>query len=328
MHTGTHYRLKEFLVWTRRDIYIGIVIAAVPTILYQLFGFKWLAIPWLPIALIGTAAAFILGFKSMQIYNRLWEARQIWGTIAATSRTWGVMVTNFVHSETRIHQQLIYRHFAWLTALRFQLRKPQPWENMSKLHNQEYRKLFSIPEWDMTLEDELKKYITDEEQHYALSKKNRATQLIALQARQLSILRASGAITDSAYLEMQRRLADLAEQQAGCERIKDFPYPRQFASVTLLFVWLFVILVPFGMLNEFQKAGEYLVWLTIPFSLIVSWVFISMDRVSEAAENPFEGSSNDIPMAALSRGIEIDLREMLDEDNLPLPLNPMNNILM
>jgi len=328
MHTGTHYRLKEFLVWTRRDIYIVIVIAAIPTILYQLLDFKWLAIPWLPIALIGTAAAFILGFKSTQIYNRLWEARQIWGSIAATSRTWGVMVTNFVHSETRIHQQLIYRHFAWLTALRFQLRKPQPWENMSKPHNQEYSKLFSIPEWDMNIEDELKKYITDEERHYALSKKNRATQLITLQARQLSILRESGALTDSAYIEMQKRLADLAEQQARCERIKDFPYPRQFASITLFFVWLFVILLPFGMLNEFQQVGEYFVWLTIPFSLIVSWVFISLDRVGEAAENPFEGSSNDIPMAALSRGIEIDLREMLDEDNLPLPLNPMNNILM
>jgi putative membrane protein len=328
MHTGTHYHLKEFLAWTRRDIYVVLIISAIPTILYEVLGFRWLAIPWLPISLTGTGAAFILGFRSSQIYNRLWEARQAWGTITATSRTWGVMVTNFVHSDTRIHQQLIYRHFAWLTALRFQLRKKQPWETMSKSHNQEYSKLYSVPEWDMNIEDELKKYITDEEQHYTLGKMNRATQLIALQSRQLSILRASGALGDSAYMEMQKRLAELGEQQARCERIKDFPYPRQFASITIFFVWLFVFLLPFGMLNEFQKLGEYFVWLTIPFTVIVSWVFIALDRVGEAAENPFEGSSNDIPMAALSRSIEIDLREMLDEDKLPLPLNPMNNILM
>ena len=39
--------------------------------------------------------------------------------------------------------------------------------------------------------------------------------------------------------------------------------------------------------------------------------------VLEYSEMPFEGLINDIPMAALSRGIEIDLREMLGETELP-----------
>jgi putative membrane protein len=87
-------------------------------------------------------------------------------------------------------------------------------------------------------------------------------------------------------------------------------------------------MLPFGMLNEFQKLGEHFVWLTIPFTVIVSWVFTSMEKVGEATENPFEGGANDIPMAALCRTIEIDLRDMLDESPLPDPITPSNNILM
>jgi putative membrane protein len=328
MHTGSHYKFTEFLVWTRRDIYVLIIIATIPTVLFQAFELKWIAIPWVPVALVGTAAAFIVGFKNTQTYNRLWEARQIWGSIVNTSRTFGMMSKDFVKADRTNTEKLVYRHCAWLTALRFQLRKPQSWENTNKPHNKEYRKYFSVPEWEGTLEEELKKYLSEEEHKYVLGKKNRATQLIALQSKHIKSLRAEGKIEHYEYVEMERRLADLYDHQGKGERIKNFPYPRQFASINMFFVWLMVLMLPFGMLNEFQKLGEIFVWLTIPFSVIVSWVFTSMEKVGEATENPFEGGANDIPMAALSRTIEIDLRDMLDETNLPEPITPVNNILM
>jgi putative membrane protein len=328
MHTGSHYKISEFLLWTRRDIYVLILLATIPTFLFQVFDLKWIAIPWVPVALVGTAAAFIVGFKNTQTYNRLWEARQIWGGIVNTSRTWGIMSKDFVKADRSEIEQLIYRHCAWLTALRFQLRKPQSWENSNKKHNIEYRKFFAVPEWDSKLEEELKNYLSEDDLNYVLGKKNRATQLLALQSKHIKVLRAEGKIDHYEYVEMVRRLADLYEEQGKCERIKNFPYPRQFASINLFFVWLLVLMLPFGMLNEFQKLGEHFVWLTIPFTVIVSWVFTSMEKVGEATENPFEGGANDIPMASLSRTIEIDLREMLDEINLPEPFTPKNNILM
>ncbi len=328
MHTGSHYRISEFLVWTRRDIYLLIILATIPTVLFQVFELHWLAIPWVPVALVGTAAAFIVGFKNTQTYNRLWEARQIWGAIVNTSRTWGIMSKDFVKAGPSETELLIYRHCAWLTALRFQLRKPQTWENSNKAHFKEYRNYFSVPEWEGKLEDELKKYLPETELVYVLAKKNRATQLIALQSRHLKSLRADGKIEHYEYVEMERRLADLYDHQGKCERIKNFPYPRQFASINMYFVWLLVLLLPFGMLNEFQKLGDIYVWLTIPFSVIVSWVFTSMEKVGEATENPFEGGANDIPMAALSRTIEIDLRDLLDESTLPEPVKSVNSILM
>ncbi len=144
MHIGGHYTIKEFLVWTKRDIYVLVIVAAIPTILFQVFHIKWIAIPWVPVALIGTAASFIVGFKNTQTYNRLWEARQIWGAIINTSRTWGIMVNDFVNTEKAEKETLIYRHCAWLTALRFQLRKPQPWENSNKKYHVQYRRYYSV----------------------------------------------------------------------------------------------------------------------------------------------------------------------------------------
>lgn len=328
MHTGSHYKFKKFIEWTRRDIYILVLLATFPTVLFQVFDLKWLAIPWVPVALVGTAASFIVGFKNTQTYNRLWEARQIWGAIVNTSRTWGIMIKDFVNVEKAEMEILIYRHCAWLTALRFQLRKPQSWENTNKPHFKEYLIYNTIPEWEGKIEEELKKYLSEQEYYYVLGKKNRATQLIALQSKHIKELRGKGKIKHLEYLEMERRLADLYDHQGKCERIKNFPYPRQFASINLYFIWLFAIMLPFGLLTEFQKLGDNMVWLTIPFSIIVGWVFTSMEKVGEATENPFEGGPNDIPMAALSRTIEIDLRDMFDHSNLPAPIAPVNKILM
>lgn len=334
MHAGRRYSLKEFLYWTRRDIYVLVVFAAIPTILFQLLQWKWLALPWVPIALVGTAAAFIVGFRNTQTYNRLWEARQIWGAIVNTSRSWGIMTKDFIgngesQDYTVVHRQLIYRHIAWLTALRFQLRESRTWENIrNKASNLEYSKLYGVDEWNSKLEDVLQQFLSQDELQYVLSKKNRATHIISLQSAQLKTLKEQGLLDPLNHVELENLLVNLYEQQGKCERIKNFPYPRQFATINQMFIRCFVGLIPFGMLNEFQKLGDIMVWLTIPFSAIVGWIFMAMEKVGESTENPFEGGANDVPITAMTRTIEIDLREMLDEKELPPALAPVNNILM
>jgi len=228
----------------------------------------------------------------------------------------------------RIHQRLIYRHLAWLTALRFQLRQPRKWENMLKKSNREYREIYTIPEQETNLEDELEGFLSREEKEYILKKSNRATQIISQQSKDLRELLDKGLIEDFRHMEMENLLASFYDYQGKSERIKNFPYPRQFATINLHFVWLFIILVPFGMLPQFELLGKGFAWLTIPFSALVSWVFHTMEKIGEATENPFEGGANDVPITSLSRTIEIDLREMIDETDIPDPLLPVNNILM
>lgn len=334
MHAGRRYSLKEFLYWTRRDIYVLIAFATLPTILFQFMHWKWLALPWVPIALIGTAAAFIVGFRNTQTYNRLWEARQIWGAIVNSSRSWGIMVKDFVGEKNnsdikRIHVELIYRHLAWLTALRFQLREIRKWENIrGKPSNEEFLQLYKVDEWENKIDDALAPFLSADDLKYVLSKKNRATHIISLQSSRLKDLKAHGLIDALSYIEMENLLVNLYEQQGKCERIKNFPYPRQFATINQMFIRCFTGLIPFGMLNEFQKLGDIMVWLTIPFSAVVGWIFMAMEKVGESTENPFEGGANDVPVTSMSRTIEIDLREMLDEKEIPPALIPVNNILM
>lgn len=335
MHSGRNYKLKEFILWTRRSIYWLILLSVVPTFLFEVFQWKWLAIPWVPVALIGTAAAFIAGFRNTQTYNRSWEARQIWGGIINSSRTWGIMAKDFIRTvpagqtEKQIHTEMIYRHIAWLTALRFQLRESRVWENTkTKSENLEYSEHYRVAEWDTNLADELKPFLSADELNYILSKKNKATQIIALQSKRLRELNEGNLLENLCYIEMEAVLKEFYDHQGKSERIKNFPYPRQFASINLFFIRLFVFMVPFGMLKEFEKLGDHTAWLTIPFSVIVSWVFTSLEQVGESTENPFEGGANDVPITSISRTIEIDLRDMLDEDNLPPALTPVNNILM
>jgi putative membrane protein len=315
-----------------------LILSCIPTALFYFVEWKWLAIPWVPVALLGTAAAFISGFKNTQTYNRSWEARQIYGAIINSSRSFGILVKDFIRlddkvQESALHQQIIYRHFAWLTALRFQLRETKSWEHVkTKSYNKEYLQYYKVPEWEGKVEDELKVFLDERELEYVLSTKNRATQIIALQSAQLRKLNEEGNISDYNYTALENQFKELYDQQGKCERIKNFPYPRQFSSINLYFTNALCFLLPLGFLGEFskmiEKFGDHIVWLTIPFSVLLGWVFLVLEQIGESTENPFEGNANDIPITQISRNIEIDLREMLGEKELPPSIQPINNIVM
>src|SRR5262245_40823256 len=182
MHTGRSYKLAEFLNWTRRDIYSLVVLGVVPVVAYHIGNMKWLGIPWTVVALLGTATAFIVGFKNTQTYNRTWEARQIWGDIISGSRAWGTMSRDFF-DDTEKSKELVYRHLAWLTALRYQLRENRTWEMTSRAHNAEYLKYYSIPETQTALETELAKFLPDSELKQIVATGSKATQIMSLQSK-------------------------------------------------------------------------------------------------------------------------------------------------
>ena len=196
---------------------------------------------------------------------------------------------------------------------------------MHRKHNAEYSRYYKVAEWDGRLEVELGLLLDASELAYVLARKNRATQLLDMQMRDI---RKSGIASESRLIELQHVLQSMVESQGKCERIKNFPYPRQFATLNHLFVWMFIFLTPLGRLQEFRGLGDGLVWLTIPASTMVAWVFHTMDKIGESSENPFEGSPNDVPITALSRTIEIDMHEMLGESGIPPALQPVHNILM
>jgi putative membrane protein len=99
---------------------------------YNYLKWEFISIPYQPLSLIGIAVAFYIGFKNSQSYDRFWEGRKIWGGIVNYSRTWTIQVLSFieldVNEETKkIQKALVYRHIAWINALRVQLRQPKSW---------------------------------------------------------------------------------------------------------------------------------------------------------------------------------------------------------
>lgn len=336
MHTGQRYKTIELLVWTRRNLIKIFILSIIPVLLYHFLGWKWIAIPWTVVALLGTATAFIVGFKNTQTYNRTWEARQIWGTILNSSRAWGAMSRDFLnHSESS--KELIYRHFAWLTALRYSMREGRNWEAQTQVHNQEFQeKYYKIPEKENSLEKELGKYVSESEVKHILITKNKGAQILSQQSKSIKEAYTNGKISLDEYLEMQRAIKDFFDLQGKTERIKNFPYPRQFATINTVFIQIFCFLLPFGMLKDFDKLNDgvtgilqgNMIWFIVPFFMLICWMYTTLDQVGESTENPFEGSPNDVPISQISRTIEIDLREMLGETNLPSAIQAENNIVL
>lgn len=335
MHTGRRYSPLEFFRWTIKEIIVLLILSFIPTFLYAV-GWTFLALPWQPIAITGTAVAFIVGFKNNASYNRIWEARQIYGAIINDSRSFAYSVRDAVGGkDSETVKRIFNRHFAWLTALRFQLRESRPWENMNDVRNRDFKKnRYHIPELQSDLETELETYLSAEEKSYILSKKNKAAQLTAIQSQEFSGLRSDGIINDFQWTLLQQSIIKLTDSQGKAERIKNFPYPRNFSSITTYILFIFVVLVPFGLLKEMDKLGDgtfmqgYTIWFNVIFSAVITWALHTLDTVGESSVNPFEGSANDVPITQISRTIEIDMRDMLDEVDLPAPIVPQNNIVL
>ena len=366
MYTKKTFPITGLLMWTRRSIYVFIILSTIPVILFDVLKWHWLHLPWLPIGVLGTAVAFIVGFKNNASYDRLWEARKIWGGIINASRSFTIMLNDYITNEHaspsleesalhNVRKEMVMRHIAWMTSLRHALRTQKPWEASHENHSdQEYMKGFEIQEWKYSLEQALEGYVSDEDKLNILSKTNKQTACITLQSKQLKELKMKGLIEDFRHMEMQNMLVEFLSLQGKAERIKNFPYPRQFATLNYVFVAIFAILLPFGMMHEFHKIGleivqeivqskpypegsyqyiieyigRYFVWFTIPFSVIITWVFHTMERIGEVTENPFEGNPNDVPITTMARAIEIDIRQMIDDDpkDIPQPIEEIADI--
>lgn len=340
MYVSRVFNPVRLLLFSVKPVLVLTTYSSIIVTLYACLDFHWLKIPWVPLTLIGIAVAFYVGFKNNSAYDRTWEARKIWGGIVNSSRSWGLLVKGFVTDEfaagdiskqeiDEIRKRLIYRHIAWLYRLKRQLRVLKPWEHDAAL-NRRYRKhiatLFPTEDPDV----ELQNFLADDEVQKILKSSNGCTQLLHLQTEDLRMLKRRGLIDDFRHMEMQNMLTEFFTLQGKCERIKNFPLPRQYASLSIYFVYIFIFLLPMGLLSAFSdgKMPEYIIWGVIPFSTLVGWVFWMMEGVGDYAENPFENLAFDTPMSSLTRTIEIDLREMLNETDLPSPIGPKENFVM
>ncbi len=318
---GTWKELVFFFLWTTFVFY-----------LYYYLQWKYISLAIEPLSVIGIAVSFYLGFKNSQSYDRFWEARKLWGAIVNYSRTWATQVLSSVKDAPEDQRIMIYRHLGWINALRVQLRQPSSFSldrsKSLKRFIENYAAYGGVAEI-------IRPFISPEELETLETRKNIATHLMKNQGLHLKQLLQEGKISEFQNLMLQKVIEENFNFQGACERIKNTPFPRQYAYFGTVFAWIFVLLLPFGMLNAFDEEFVELtssgrIWMetaAILLSVLISWIFITIDKVARNSEDPFEGRFNDVPMTAICRTIEIDLRDMLDEHPLPEKVVPIKNIL-
>lgn len=330
-----NYQIIYFISW--RMILWSLFTGLLAMFTYCYLEWKWVAIPWLPVSLIGTAVAFYVGFKNNQSYDRVWEARKVWGSIVNLSRSFGASTRAFIiadsargiskqdaDTETRI---IIYRHIAWLHAMKHAMRQRTGWEHnlpASERQRKYFEKRIDFSSFDA----DASVFLSKQDMEWIKTKKNAATQLLDRQSQHIAELRSKKWIDEFKQIELQKLITDMYAEQGATERIKNTPLPRQYSTSSHIFILIFTYLLPFAMLNEFEKLdGGNLIWLMLPFNLIVSWVFSLMEYTGDYSENPFEGLLNDVPIYSIVRNIEIDLKDMMGEENLPERMKPVLDVL-
>jgi putative membrane protein len=333
MYVGRSYRLIEFTLWSRRSVLYMAALSLIAVALYSMPGITGFSVPWSVVLVLGTTVSLVAGFKNSQVFTRSNEALQIFSQITASSRMLSGLCVDFADAQTA--RLLIYRHLAWLAALRFALRRPMPWESMALAANREYRRRYLLVEDAGSIDTELRALLPAAEADQVLKGSRPVIALLALQSAAINAMFKGTTIAPPIYAEFMKLMRDFHDAQSRCDRIKNSPYPRQYAIVSTIFVWVFCTLLPFGVVPTFAEMshlggvfGVAAIWLTIPFSMLVGWVYMSLDLVGESSANPFEGNANDVPVSTICRDIEIELRTALGDSSIPASLPPVHNVAM
>ena len=250
-----------------------------------------------------TVIGLLLAFRTNSSYDRWWEARILWGAIVNDSRTWVRQLMTFDragHStdgqtmDADLHR-MAYRQIAWCYALCRSLRGQDALQDLKQILD------------------------AAEIETYRVSK-NIPNAILLVQAKELRKLYEDERLELYSFVELEQTLKRLTDWMGGCERIRNTVFPTSYRRMITVLIYLFVVLVPFGMVNVPAAA-------LIATSVSLSFAFLFIDRIASYLQDPFRGLPSDTPMLSLSRTIEINIKQMLEESDLPEAIKPVDGVL-
>lgn len=246
---------------------------------------------------LGTAIALLLSFKLSQSYDRWWEARKIWGAIVNDSRSFVVQLKQFnKESENSMVKTMSYRQIAWCYALGSFLRK------------------LDVP-------DNLKDYISQEEIFSLSHKKHIPLALLDDHAQNLKTLHKEKSINDFQQIQLDSTIARLTASMGMAERIKNTVFPRTYRNVLHFFIYIFLLLLSLALEDLYG-------FLEIPILVLISIPFFMLEKIAFVIQDPFENQPTDTAMTSIARAIEINIKELLGEKDLPEPLKDKDFYIM
>lgn len=243
-----------------------------------------------PFTLIGIALSIFMSFRNNACYDRWWEGRKLWGQLVITSRSFARQ-TALLDAETR--RRLLYSLCGFAHGLNARLRGEADAPRIAAWS--------PARAWE-TLPNATDAVLAD----------------IGRQCRQLAD---EGRISEIHYSVLEAQLTEIGHVQGGCERIAATPLPFAYSLLLHRTAHLFCLALPFAF------AGSLGWWTLLPV-LLVSYTFFGLDALSDELQDPFGREPNDLPLDAMTRLIERDLRAALGETELPPPLAPERFVLL
>ncbi|CAI9686729.1 hypothetical protein HZQ11_15290 [Elizabethkingia anophelis] len=254
-------------------------------ILDLLPAFQKISLPLTIPALVGTAVSLLLAFRISQSYERWWEARMIWGAIVNDSRTFIRQITQALPSGSEtIIQEFAQRQIIWNYALGESLRK-------------------------LSFSDRVQDYLID----HRIEAANIPNALLDEHSLQLKQLADKGLISEFRLIQLNETLARLCDSMGKCERIKNTVFPRSYSILVHSLIYVFAAILPFG----FDDSQLSLLIIEIGITILIPTLFIAIEKTAIIMQDPFENTPVDTPMTSLAQTIEINLREMTGEQNVP-----------
>ncbi len=296
-----HYRgnILALLGWQWKAVGIYSAGGALAVLLEHNVGIGELDLPTLPVTVVGAAIGIFVSFRTNACYDRWWEGRKLWGRLINTSRHFCTQVLTLLPTEegktghaSALQKELIHRHIAYVHALRLLLRQQD----------------FDQDEDWLPLRDDL-------ELHDLTRQSNPTHALLHQQSQVLSQLAAEGRLDERRLQSLDQSISALLDIQGGCERIKKTPFPRTYGYLASRLVWAYSIMFPLAVVDR-------LVWVTVPVTVLVCLSFTLINEAGRVLEDPFTLFWPALPLSALSRTIDVNLRERLGEAELPPLLTP------
>ncbi len=242
---------------------------------------------------LGTALAFLIGFRNNHAYNRWWEGQRLWSRLKSESRAFALLVEGLIDGgdTTRAQRQaLLHRQIAFAWWLNRYLRR-------------------------LDIGDELSGLMDEGEREVAARRRTPPLALLETQTRALQALVAEGRLDSYRQVRFSGFIQAFNEVLSGCERLKNTPFPMQYSWFVNYTLVVFLLVLPLSLAGHLGYWGA-------PFALIIGYAYILLEYVGRYIERPFENEVNDVPMDYIARSIEIDLRQINGESEWPEPIKP------
>lgn len=240
-----------------------------------------------PHEIAGAALGLLLVLRTNAGYDRWWEGRRLWGGIVNQTRNLAIGALSYGPDDRVWREQIVRWTAAFPHATRLGLRDQRHSSSLDGLLGGEASKcLLSC-------------------NHMANAA---AVHLGTLLREALDKF----GMNPLAFHQLENQRAILIDHMGACERIRATPLPLAYRIEIRRFLVLFLVTLPFAILEE---AG----WFTPIAVMLVAAPVLSLDKIGTELQFPFALTSlNHLPLDQLCLKIETDLLALLDEQD-PLP---------